>query len=558
MNKKQNILYVPTFRKSDNINIEELINEIDFNKYNLIVKFHPKTNQIIDDKRVLSCSKYTSFELLTIADYVITDYSAICLEAISINKKVLFYLYDYNEYINNNGLNIDLFKEFKYTFTNAKDLIKSLDNYDYKYVETLKLKYLDQDYGNYTFKLVKLIESKMTKQSILFKNVFLRKILRKIKYFVSYFNYQFYYYRYKVDDKLVLFESYMGRNYTCSPRAIYEYMKSDSKYNDYKFVWVFNDIDKYEIDDIKVKKNSKQYYKYLSKSKYWIVNSLIDPGIKKKKNQIYIQTWHGTPLKKLRCDIEVEGLTLNSIDEIKSRNDKDAVKFDYFISPSRYATKRFISAFNLKELNKENIIIEKGYPRNDYLFKYNTNDIDKIKENLNIPKGKKVILYAPTFRDNQNKVGIGYTYQLELNLDMLLADLKDYVVLFRSHYFITNSLNLEKYKNFIYDVSNYNEINELYIISDMLITDYSSVFFDYANLNKPIIFYMYDLDLYKNKLRDFYLDLDMLPGKIVQNQKDLVREIKNVKKIKNENFKKKFNYLDDKNSSKRVVEAIFK
>ena len=141
---------------------------------------------------------------------------------------------------------------------------------------------------------------------------------------------------------------------------------------------------------------------------------------------------------------------------------------------------------------------------------------------------------------------------------MLLADLKDYVVLFRSHYFITNSLNLEKYKNFIYDVSNYNEINELYIISDMLITDYSSVFFDYANLNKPIIFYMYDLDLYKNKLRDFYLDLDMLPGKIVQNQKDLVREIKNVKKIKNENFKKKFNYLDDKNSSKRVVEAIFK
>lgn len=412
-------------------------------------------------------------------------------------------------------------------------------------------------------KQIKKIATDISKKNILF-----RKTFRKLIYFKRKIKYLKYYYKYDVDDKMIFFEAYNGRNYACSPKALYEYMIKNKKFNDYKFVWAFKNINQHKIlknkNTIVVKTNSKEYFKYLSLSKYWIVNSLIDVSIKKKKNQIYLQCWHGTPLKKLRYDIEVKGAVLNTISEIRKRNDLDAIKFDYFISPSKFCTEKFISAFNLKKLGKDNIIVEKGYPRNDYLFNYKKEDIDKIKKLLKLPKGKKVILYAPTFRDNQHTSGVGYTYNLGINFDKMQKELsKDYIILFRTHYFVSNSFDFSKYDKFIYDVSYYDDINELYIISDLLITDYSSVFFDFANLKKPMIFYMYDLDDYKNNLRDFYFDLNILPGPIVKQEDDLIKEIKNIdnydelyhdKYIK---FNKKFNYLDDGKSTERVVEVIF-
>ena len=412
-------------------------------------------------------------------------------------------------------------------------------------------------------KQIKKIATDISKKNILF-----RKTFRKLIYFKRKIKYLKYYYKYDVDDKMIFFEAYNGRNYACSPKALYEYMIKNKKFNDYKFVWAFKNINQHKIlknkNTIVVKTNSKEYFKYLSLSKYWIVNSLIDVSIKKKKNQIYLQCWHGTPLKKLRYDIEVKGAVLNTISEIRKRNDLDAIKFDYFISPSKFCTEKFISAFNLKKLGKDNIIVEKGYPRNDYLFNYKKEDIDKIKKLLKLPKGKKVILYAPTFRDNQHTSGVGYTYNLGINFDKVQKELsKDYIILFRTHYFVSNSFDFSKYDKFIYDVSKYDDINELYIISDLLITDYSSVFFDFANLKKPMIFYMYDLDDYKNNLRDFYFDLNILPGPIVKQEDDLIKEIKNIdnydelyhdKYIK---FNEKFNYLDDGKSTERVVEVIF-
>ena len=287
--------------------------------------------------------------------------------------------------------------------------------------------------------------------------------------------------------------------------------------------------------------------------------------IDKKPNQVYVQCWHGTPLKKLRCDIEVNGASLNTVEEIKKRNDIDAKRFDYFISPSKYCTEKFTSAFNLKNLGKEDIIIEKGYPRNDFLFNKTAKDIQKIKNKLGIPNDKKVIFYMPTFRDNQHTSGVGYTYNLAIDFDHLREKIgQEYVILFSPHYFIANSINLDKYKGFVFNVAHYDEINELYLVADIIMTDYSSVFFDYANLKRPIIYYMYDIDDYKNNLRDFYISLDELPGPIAKTQ-DEVEEIichidKYTKKYssKYQKFNKKFNYLDDGHASERVIEVIFK
>ena len=401
------------------------------------------------------------------------------------------------------------------------------------------------------------------------KNIFFRKIFRKCLLLKNKIRYAFYKKKYLIDDKTILFEAFGGRNYTCSPKAIYEKMLELPEFKDFKFIWAFINPDKHEIKEDSrtkiIKSKSKEYYKYCAISKYWIVNSIMLEHITKKRGQVYVQCWHGTPLKKLRYDIEVTGAVLNTISEIRKRNDIDAKRFDYFISPSKYCTEKFTSAFNLKALGKENIIIEEGYPRNDFLFNKTQDDIVSIKNKLGLPLDKKVIFYLPTFRDNQHTSGVGYTYQLELDFDRFKKKFEsEYVVLFSPHYFISNSLDLTKYNGFVFNVAGYDEINELYLVSDIIMTDYSSIFFDFANLKKPMIFYMYDYEIYQGKLRDFYISLDELPGPIAKNQDELEKYLLNIdqefekNKEKYEVFNKKYNYLDDGNASLRVIKEIFK
>ena len=105
---------------------------------------------------------------------------------------------------------------------------------------------------------------------------------------------------------------------------------------------------------------------------------------------------------------------------------------------------------------------------------------------------------------------------------------EDIVILFRAHYFIADKFDFKKYKGFVINVSDYDDINDLYIISDILITDYSSVFFDFANLKRPMIFYLYDFDDYKNNMRDFYFGTAMLPGITVNEQTRLEDSLKNI------------------------------
>jgi Putative glycosyl/glycerophosphate transferases involved in teichoic acid biosynthesis TagF/TagB/EpsJ/RodC len=371
-----------------------------------------------------------------------------------------------------------------------------------------------------------------------------------------------------IDEKMVLFETFMGRQYGDNPKAIYEYMISRPEFDDYRFVWVMNDAEKAAaIPQLKraetVKLLSDAYYRACASAKYVITNSNLDYGIIRKDGQVFLQTWHGTPLKRLRCDIEAEkGNVLNSLREIRMKNDLDVVRYDYFISPSAFSTEKFTSAFNLKALGKEDIIIETGYPRNDFLFNYEEKDAEEIRTKLGVPASKKVMLYAPTFRDNQHD-GSGYTYDTHLDFDRLREEFGDeYVILFRAHYFVANQFDFSRYEGFVYDVSALDDITPLYLISDLLITDYSSVFFDYANLKRPVLFYMYDLEQYANDIRGFYFSLDELPGPILKTEDELVDAIRRVEETEEEYrdkyraFNEKFNYLDDGNAAGRVIDEL--
>ena len=374
----------------------------------------------------------------------------------------------------------------------------------------------------------------------------------------------------EVNPKMVIFSVFSGRLYGCSPKAIYEYMIQQEEYKDFTFVWAFNKPDSkrdlfHDPRTELVKFNSNKFFEYLTQAKYWVFNFKTPEWFIKNDQQVFIQCWHGTPLKRIGMDIEVNGNAATDIKDIHDSYINDAKKYDYFISPSAYATDRFVSSFGLNKLHKENIVLEKGYPRNDSLFNKSEADIQAIKKELGIEEGKKVLLYCPTFRDDQFKSGVGHTYQLGLNLLRLKEKLgKDYVLLLRLHYLVSNNIDISQFKGFAIDASKYDDVNDLYLVSDVLITDYSSVFFDFANLHRPVIFYMYDLEQYQHNLRDFYIDIKELPGPILETELDLIDTIKHVDQVEKD-FKEKYDtfcstytYLDDGHATERVVKEFIR
>lgn len=394
-------------------------------------------------------------------------------------------------------------------------------------------------------------------------------ILRKIKQIAGKLiklTYKLIYKFISIDDKLVIFISFHGRGYSDNPRAIYEQMKKDPRFKDFKFIWFIKNHKQKDIhiDGAQIKEYfSIPYFYYMSKAKYWVINCKMPTYICKKPEQIYLQTWHGTPLKRLAHDIIVpEDVTFYrsgiSFDKMTESYDIDVKRYNYMISPNAFCTEVFQTSFRIDR----DRLIETGYPRNDFITNATKEDIVHLKQKYHLPLDKKIILYAPTWRDN-SYVAAGYTFELKADFHKWKEILGDeYVVVFKPHYLIIN-----KYKNdqtlngFLYSIEAEAEINELYVLSDILVTDYSSVFFDYAVLNRPIYFYMYDLDQYKGELRGFYLDIyTELPGKIYEDEVCLINDIHNQVYDYTflKSFNQRFNNQQTGDCAKKVIDIVFK
>lgn len=369
-----------------------------------------------------------------------------------------------------------------------------------------------------------------------------------------------------VEDKLVIFISFHGRGYSDNPRAIYEAMRKDSRFDDYRFIWFIKNHKKknIKIEGAEIKEYfSIPYFYYMSKAKYWIINCKMPQYIKKKKNQIYLQTWHGTPLKRLGHDIQVSQTTTfyrsgMSYEEMCKSYDKDVERYNYMISPNAFSTEIFQSAFRIDSKR----LIETGYPRNDFITNATEKEILDLKKKYHLPFDKKILLYAPTWRDN-SFVASGYTFELNANFHKWKEMLgEEYVVVFKPHYLIINRYQDDPELNgFLYSIPASAEINELYVLSDVLVTDYSSVFFDYAILNRPIYFYMYDLEDYRDELRGFYLDIYKdLPGKIYEDENQLLYDIHQhvYDDARLELFHSRFNHAQTGNCAQKVIDIVFK
>lgn len=325
------------------------------------------------------------------------------------------------------------------------------------------------------------------------------------------------------EQPTIVFESFGGRQVSDSPYAIYRLF--NELYPGFNFVWsIDRSLKKFcKQNQIPfVVRRTRKWVRTLEKSTYWISNARFPAWVKKPNYVTYIQTWHGTPLKKLGLDIENVSMPGTTTTKYHDNFVKEANRWDALVSPNDYSTRIFRSAFGFN-----NQILKVGYPRNDELINSNAEDIQTLKAQLGIPLDKKVVLYAPTYRDNQFAEKGKYTFELPFSLDEFKQRFgDDTVLILRMHYLIANAMDISDYTDFVYDFSNHPDISDLYLVSDMLITDYSSVFFDYAYLKRPILFYPYDYHLYKDELRGFYLDYEKdLPGQIANNEAELLSGI---------------------------------
>lgn len=360
---------------------------------------------------------------------------------------------------------------------------------------------------------------------------------------------------------LIVFESFLGKQYSCNPRAIYEYLKIN--HPEYELIWSVDPrFEKGFLDKgiPYARRFSLKWLFLMARAGFWVTNSRMPLWIPKPKKTTYLQTWHGTPLKKLAHDMKEVLMAGTTTEQYKQEFFHESRNWDYLISPNRYSTEIFKRAF---QFDKE--MIESGYPRNDIFY---TPDFEKraklFKETHNLPKDKRVILYAPTWRDNQYQQEGKYKLELELDLEKLRAALGDqYIIILRMHYLVAENFDLEAFKGFAYDFSKHEDIQDLYLISDLLITDYSSVFFDYANLKRPMIFFTYDLEEYKEDIRGFYFDFEQkAPGPLVETTEEVIESIKiladaAIPNDRMNEFYQRFCYLEDGHAAERVVKEVF-
>ncbi len=362
-----------------------------------------------------------------------------------------------------------------------------------------------------------------------------------------------------IREDWVFVESFFGKSYSDSPKYLYEYLYD--KYGDqYRFIWCLNR----RTREVKgrpsiCRRHSLRYVYYTARAKYFICNTRQPAWFKKRKETVFVETWHGTPLKKLAFDLEDIHAVSQDHKKLFYSQSKE---WDYLVSANRFSTDVFERAFCFPREK----IIETGYPRNDILYSEHAGRIaEEVKRELGIPKGKRVILYAPTWRDNQFYEKAKYKFTLVLDLERMRREFgNDSVLLLRTHYYIADRLELSGLDDFVYNGSGYGDVSRLYLVSDICITDYSSVFFDFANLKRPLLFFAYDLEDYKEEIRGMYLDMEKeLPGPVVQTNDELIDALRHLDEVteqyreRYERFYDKFCHIDDGNAAERVVQAVF-
>lgn len=367
--------------------------------------------------------------------------------------------------------------------------------------------------------------------------------------------------RLPVKKGLVVFESHLGRQYSDSPKAIYEEMRRQGL--EFEAVWSYTGSGPagFPADATLVRRWSLPYLKALAQAEFWVDNQSYPLKLTKRPETTYIQTWHGSALKRMGFD-EPEWKLRPRPEQAEQQRTLD--RFDRFLIRSEHDVRTLARAFRLKEKT----LLRVGYPRNDALVQARRREEEvglrergALAAELGVADEKAVLLYAPTFRQHG---GRQRRFELPFDVERFADTFGDrYVLLVRSHY-LNHVVLPPSVRGRVIDVSAHHDVTPLLALADGLITDYSSVMFDYALLGRPMFFFAYDYEEYVHEGRGTYFDLlERAPGPVVRTEEELHTALASLDEqaVKyaeaREGFVAEFGEYDKGNAAQSIVDQFF-
>jgi CDP-glycerol glycerophosphotransferase len=347
----------------------------------------------------------------------------------------------------------------------------------------------------------------------------------------------------------VVFECFAGTGTGDSPGAVCDVLRERGGFD---LVWsVSDDAVPVPAGTRAVTRLSPEWYAAVGSARYLVCNNNLPPFFEKAAGQVHVQTWHGTPLKRIGHDItDTRFFSAGYL----ALMDREAASWDYLVSPSPFCTEVFPRAFAYGGQ-----VLEVGYPRNDLLRRADTDPLrEEVRAELGIASGQRVVLYAPTWRENA-KSAIGYEKVLYLDAAAVTAVRHDVTVLVRGHA-NTAARGAVDAGDRVLDVTSYPDITRLYLAADVLVTDYSSVLFDFTLTDKPMLFLVPDLEEYRDRLRGFYFDLEEIaPGPLLRTTDEVLTHLDDdpeVHAAARRRMRERFAPHDDGHAAERLVDAV--
>ncbi|MCZ2857752.1 CDP-glycerol glycerophosphotransferase family protein [Blastococcus sp. VKM Ac-2987] len=351
----------------------------------------------------------------------------------------------------------------------------------------------------------------------------------------------------------IVYAAFRG-HFSDSPRALYEALRAQGVDATHTWLSAPHTQAGFPPDVRTLTFGSPESIAALEGADLVISNDHIPLDWEKRPGTTYLQTWHGTMLKRIHNDV------LWAPEGRLAYLDQDIARWDLLLSPNSVTTERLRKAFGYS-----GPIHETGLPRNDVLSSPRRDEIRaRVRSDLGIGADQTVVLYTPTWRDDLVFEGSGERdFEFPIDLDEFSARLgEDHVLLLRLHNMVMSRLEITD-GSAVRDVCNHPDIADLYLAADMMVTDYSSTMFDFAVTGKPQLFYTYDLDRYRDQLRGFYFDLaEVAPGPLVATSAELVSAIADIDAVTAEHaeryarFRETFCHLEDGAATQRVLDLI--
>ncbi|GIH91380.1 CDP-glycerol glycerophosphotransferase family protein [Planobispora siamensis] len=355
-----------------------------------------------------------------------------------------------------------------------------------------------------------------------------------------------------------VYVAYDGRQYEGNVRAVYE--ERVRRGDDREHIWIVKDgaftppgsaeLGFGDVRPTVVRAGSREHYAALARSRYVVTNAFLPPWFRAREDQAVVQTWHGSPLKRMGNDLP--HMSRDPKPPAWHRQAVEVRGWDLLVSQSAWATPILRKAFGY-----QGEVLESGYPRNDVLASPDREELAaRVRARLGIAEGVRLVLYAPTYRDYDRK-----NASLKLNLAEARRVLgSDHEFLIRGHS-MQASPNVPR--GLGHDVTTYPDMADLLLVADVLITDYSSVMFDFAATGRPILLFTYDLQRYSSK-RGLYLDLEAEgPGPLLSTGADVIEAIRTIDQVaaanadRYENFRRTYAPRDDGKATARLVDHVF-